>query len=210
MTIEQFLQWMHQPQTLNTEHIAELRKLCEEFPYFSICRILLTKALQNSDDVLLETEVRKTATYCHDRRRLFFTLYPLAETNNPTPEFATSFFNEIPHDYFSLEETKEPSDKSQSLKSLAQKLKDARLQKAQQKPIVVEAPTPEPKMETPVTTEEAVVYTEEEAIRLIKAKKFESALKILRVLHLNIPEKSVYFADQIRYLEKIIATINKS
>lgn len=210
MTIEQFSQWMHQPQTLNTEHIAELRKLCEEFPYFSISRILLTKALQNSDDVLLETEIRKTATYCHDRRRLFFTLYPLAETNNPTPEFAASFFNEIPHDYFSLEETKEPSDKSQSLKSLAQKLKDARLQKAQQKPIVVEAPTPEPKMETPVTTEEAVVYTEEEAIRLIKAKKFESALKILRVLHLNIPEKSVYFADQIRYLEKIIATINKS
>jgi hypothetical protein len=210
MTIEQFSQWMHQPQTLNKEHVAELRKLSEEFPYFSISRILLTKALQNSDDVLLETEIRKTATYCHDRRRLFFTLYPLAKTNNPTPEFAASFFNEIPHDYFSLKETKEPSDKSQSLKSLAQKLKDARLQKAQQKPVVVAVPTPEPKTETPVTTEETVVYTEEEAIRLIKAKKFESALKILRVLHLNIPEKSVYFADQIRYLEKIIATINKS
>jgi predicted protein tyrosine phosphatase len=210
MTIEQFSQWMHQPQTLNKEHIAELRKLCEEFPYFPISRMLLIKALQNSNDVLFETEIRKTATYCYDRRKLFFALYPLAETKTPTPEFSASFYNEIPHDYFSLEETKEPSDKSQSLKSLAQKLKDARLQKAQTKQVVAAAPTPEPKIETQVAAEETIVYTEEEAIRLIKAKKFESALKILRVLHLNIPEKSVYFADQIRYLEKIIATLNKS
>jgi len=53
-------------------------------------------------------------------------------------------------------------------------------------------------------------YTEEQAISLIKAKKYEEALEILRVLHFKIPEKSVYFADQIRYLEKIIATINQS
>jgi len=201
---------MHHPQTLNKEHIAELRELCEEFPYFSISRLFLTKALQNANDVLFETEIRKTATYCPDRRKLFFLLYPFAETNIQAFEFSTALYNELPTDYFSLEESPEPLDNSQSLKSLAQKLKNVRLQKAQREPVVAVAPNQEPITKSPVITEENILYTEEEAIRLIKAKNFKSALKILRVLHLNIPEKSVYFADQIRYLEKIVATLNKS
>lgn len=38
----------------------------------------------------------------------------------------------------------------------------------------------------------------------IKQKKYEQALTIIKRLSLDIPEKSVYFADQIRFLEYLI------
>ena len=38
----------------------------------------------------------------------------------------------------------------------------------------------------------------------IKQKKYEQALTIIRQLSLNFPKKSVYFADQIRFLELLI------
>ena len=211
MTIEQLSQWMREPNLLGKEQVAELRKLCEEFPYFPVSRMLLLKAMRNAEDVLFETETRKTATYCHDRRKLFFLLYPVSEAKAQTATLSSGLHNDLSSAYFSLNEINELSDKSQSLKNLAQKLKETRQQKTRQEPApVIVAPTPQPN-DQPVSEEaESLIYTEEEAIRLIKIKNFEKALKILRVLHLNIPEKSVYFADQIRYLEKIIATINKS
>lgn len=39
----------------------------------------------------------------------------------------------------------------------------------------------------------------------IKQQKYEQALTIIRRLSLNFPKKSVYFADQIRFLEYLIA-----
>jgi len=44
----------------------------------------------------------------------------------------------------------------------------------------------------------------------IKQKKFEKALEIIRKLNLIYPEKSRYFANQIRFLEKLIIYTNKN
>ena len=61
--------------------------------------------------------------------------------------------------------------------------------------ISVEAdqPTPEP-----------LPATEQNAYILIKKHDYQGALEIIKQLSLNIPEKSVYFADQIRFLKKLI------
>ena len=47
-------------------------------------------------------------------------------------------------------------------------------------------------------------FTETLARVYINQKRYDKALEIIRVLSLKYPEKNVYFADQIRYLEKII------
>jgi hypothetical protein len=97
------------------------------------------------------------------------------------------------------------------LKSLAQKLRKTR-QQAKENTVQDEAISQlgTSEAQRPIQTIDTNLYTEEMAIMLIKQKRYEEALKILHVIRLNIPEKSGYFADQIRFLEKIIAIIHKS
>lgn len=47
-------------------------------------------------------------------------------------------------------------------------------------------------------------FTETLARIYIKQKRYERALQIIEKLRLKYPEKNVYFADQIRFLEKLI------
>jgi hypothetical protein len=47
-------------------------------------------------------------------------------------------------------------------------------------------------------------FTETLANIYIKQRRYEKALEIIRGLSLKYPEKSIYFADQIRFLEKLI------
>ena len=42
----------------------------------------------------------------------------------------------------------------------------------------------------------------------IKQRRYEKALEIIQSLSLNFPEKSIYFADQIRFLKKLIVNEN--
>jgi len=65
--------------------------------------------------------------------------------------------------------------------------------------------SPPEEIKTVVTLE----ITESNAKKLIIAHKYKDAIEILRALNLNNPKKSVYFADQIRFLEKVIANSKK-
>ena len=40
----------------------------------------------------------------------------------------------------------------------------------------------------------------------IKQRKYSKALEIIKTISLKFPEKSIYFADQIRFLQKLIKT----
>ena len=58
-------------------------------------------------------------------------------------------------------------------------------------------------------TDENGVYTETFARICIKQGNYSRALQIIRQLNLDYPKKNAYFADQIRFLEKLIANNNK-
>jgi len=51
-------------------------------------------------------------------------------------------------------------------------------------------------------------FTETLAKIYIKQRKYSRALEIIRSLYLKYPEKNAYFADQIRFLEKLIINNN--
>ena len=51
-------------------------------------------------------------------------------------------------------------------------------------------------------------YTETLARIFLKQHRYDKALEIIKSLYLNFPNKSIYFADQIRYLE-ILVRINQ-
>jgi len=52
-------------------------------------------------------------------------------------------------------------------------------------------------------------FTETLAKIYLKQKRYDRALEIFKSLSLKYPEKNVYFADQIRYLDKLIINIKK-
>jgi len=58
-------------------------------------------------------------------------------------------------------------------------------------------------------TLEDVYFTETLANIYIKQKRYDKALEIIKQLSLKYPKKNIYFADQIRYLEKLIIHIKK-
>ncbi|MCQ2383705.1 MAG: hypothetical protein MJZ96_02325 [Paludibacteraceae bacterium] len=73
-----------------------------------------------------------------------------------------------------------------------------------------EEPVPQPQKSTDKGAEieaEMLPATEEMARQMIKEKKFSEALQILRRLIVENPEKSVYFAPQIRFVETILSNL---
>ena len=63
----------------------------------------------------------------------------------------------------------------------------------------------------PMDAEESLeesYFTETLAKIYIKQRKYSRALEIIRSLYLQFPEKNTYFADQIRFLEKLIINNN--
>ena len=52
-------------------------------------------------------------------------------------------------------------------------------------------------------------YTETLARIYLKQRRYSKALEIIRSLYLNFPNKNIYFADQIRFLE-ILVRINQN
>jgi hypothetical protein len=208
MTVNEFTSWMEHPESLKEPEAVALRELCDAYPYFPIARMLLLKSLQNTNDVRLEREIRRTATYCIDRRKLYFLLFPEKKLHfEEHAEPQSLIYNAFGSDYFAAETIGSPLPATESLKSLAQKLKEARKKAKEtlheQSLSVTNVPSRPPE-------KEADLYNEETAKQYIRDKQFEKALEILQQLYLKIPEKSVYFADQIRFIEKILATTHKS
>lgn len=77
---------------------------------------------------------------------------------------------------------------------------DGRIQLNQQPPKKEETKPAEAEREK----EGKEIFTEIMASIYIKQGKYESALKIIRQLSLKYPKKNRYFADQIRFLEKLV------
>ena len=72
--------------------------------------------------------------------------------------------------------------------------------------------SPVPVEETPEKAEEEVeeeYFTETLARIYIKQGRYSKALEIISRLSLQFPKKNAYFADQIRFLEKLIINSNK-
>lgn len=71
-----------------------------------------------------------------------------------------------------------------------------------------EEPKPQPKPQSPVkkpVVADDSMLSESLARVYIKQRKYAKAHEIISHLNLNFPQKSIYFADQLRFLEKLMA-----
>lgn len=70
-----FISIVQNPETLSNEHIPELKRILLEFPYFSTAHALLTKAYHENENINFEQQLRKTAAFALDRKRLHELLF---------------------------------------------------------------------------------------------------------------------------------------
>jgi hypothetical protein len=181
--------------------------MVEGFPYLTSARMLLSRALKQTNNIHFPNVARQTALYVRDRRLFYFFLFPeqLQQNvdNQQKPQPAGEYF------YLLDKIEKQGGDTRQSLRALAEKLKQARHEfsdgskEKQKNKDDIQALEKEDVRDDFYWQER-----EREAKKLILEKDFSAALAILREINFNNPKKSIYFADQIRFVEKIIQIYN--
>jgi len=218
MTHEEFIGVVRKPELVATEHISDFKELIDLYPYFAATRLFYAKALKDSKSIQFAGNLKIASLYCSSRRWLYYYLNP-DRLVSPVA-FRRERETKSGGDYFDLMTIVESDggDTKQSLKNLAERLKQARAVVVapelgietndinSDKHNIVPTELEKQTVETDVVSE---IISENKAKELIVAKKYAEAIEILKVLNLNNPKKSVYFADQIRFLEKIIANSKK-
>jgi len=218
MTGKEFILLVENPDSVDSSHSRDLINLVDKYPYFYQARLLWLKTLIMSDDIQTATEISRTALYSHDHRWLYFYLYP--EMRPEPAKVSKSRFEKFSGNYFDLLHVAdaEGGDTKLSLKKIAEQLKASRAQLHNENKVANETPKSQVKhagmVQVPVPdyypVSVAELYTEEKVRKLIREKKYQEALEILKHLYLINPKKSIYFADQIRFLEKVIVNSNKT
>jgi tetratricopeptide (TPR) repeat protein len=236
-------EWMKIPAAHNDEALAGLRSVLRQFPYFQAARYLYALHLLAAGDSRFNAELRKTACYAGDRRKLFYAVQsatfppewmarmekksgasnasfdlidsflsaqPMADTI-PSPLVVPSAEAPVP---YRLPDAPDEAD-SQAVPLQHQDIIDRFLDRSEQAPIkLTPRPVEREKVAAPTASaapaEPANSFLSETLVKIyIKQKKYEKALEIIRKLYLLYPEKNLYFADQIRYLETLIHNIKK-
>ncbi|MDD4198168.1 MAG: hypothetical protein PHZ12_02015 [Paludibacter sp.] len=205
------------PEAVEGRQATDLKELADRYPYFYQARLLYLKSLQQSDSIHFESQVGVTALYAADKDWLYFYLYPETRLNKAPDSYQRDA--RFSGSYFDLLEAAESEggDTRMSLKKIAENLKVSRAMWVHENKQPAE-PLPElqtatisPKVEIPVPDYFKYgqlpndMSLEEKSKLYIKQKKYREAIEILKQLNLINPKKSIYFADQIRFLEKVMA-----
>ncbi len=220
------------PELLNRETLYELRSIVARYPYFEAARLLMLRNLYLLHDPDFGTELRRSVLYVGDRRALCRLIEGYAdrvvddkpegeETGEPsldrTMSLIDAFLGTLPEeehkddtliaveavgDYAAMFLAGEDSDveAEASLPDLAADLAVPSVPLAEKTEESIEQDGEESLEESYFTETLAKIY--------IKQHKYSRALEIIRSLYLQFPEKNAYFADQIRFLEKLIINNN--
>lgn len=215
MTTDDLMTLMTRPDAVEGQFAPDLKELTERYPYFYQAKLLWLKSLQKSDSVHFESQIPLTALYAADQSWLYFYLYPerklVQEVHTRDAKFTGSYF-----DLLEAAEA-EGGDARLSLKMIAERLKASRVLMAneykteQSEKMERREVSDHSKIVVPVidyfryNDTSDPISLEERSKTLIKEKNYPEAIEILNQLNLINPKKSIYFADQIRFLEKIIA-----
>ena len=181
------------PERLDKETLHELRELVAKYPYYQVARLLLLQNLFLLHNPTFGEELRRAALFLPDRRVLFRMVEGSNYDIKPTP--------------LSLHEApaERGSDRTTSLIDDFIEHQDERLQLPEELTYVPDVGI---YYESAITPADEAFLTMTLAKIYIKQQRYEKALEIMQKVNLNNPKKSAYFADQIRFLHKLI--INKN
>ncbi len=227
MNKHDFIELLNKPVNINPIQAREIKEIINEFPFFQSARVIYLKALKDSGSFRYNNELKKTASYTTDRKILFnfISSEKFIKQNQPKKvEKTEKKPTKKEFNPFNLEESlKEPlifqKDEVFSFNTWLELSKNhlpITRKKTEQDDIIDNFIKSSPKiskidktkpLEVKVNTspEYPKLMTETLAKIYLKQKKYDSAIKAYEILSLKYPEKSSFFADQIKqikYLQK--------
>lgn len=264
MRFDNLILWLKNPEQLDRDSLLQLKALLDEYPCFTVARILYLKNLLALNDLRFSKELILTAMSVPDRKRLYYFIegktlpespytqenelesgegfsiidrfLNLAETKDKTIEKPlvektpdTEMTPDIPQesvipqesnfslDYASYLTQADSTDEDSALTMPGQDLIDAFLKNDTDSEPYMPRLKKESSEDLKETDQNSFIedlsedtFTETLAKIYLKQKRYDRALEIFKTLSLKYPEKNVYFADQIRFLEKLIQNIKNN
>ena len=203
--------------------VNELAEQLEHNPSFQTARLLYVYGLYQLQDARFGDELRKAALFIPDRRVLYHLLeddkmlldHPAEATprhqrptegTDRTQTLIESFLDQLPEQ--PQPHKAHPVDASVDYMAYLMQQPDAEVlpdatvdvnddeDDMEEENVIVVSEEQEPLNDPYFTETLAHIY--------IKQGKYSKAIEIIRRLSLNYPKKNRYFADQIRFLEKLI------
>lgn len=231
------------PEQLDKETLYDLRSYLALHPCVQPARLLLLQNLYLLHDATFDEELRRSAIYITDRRKIFNLIeaahYQLRHTEKHTQDKTNAgdrtisliddFLSSIPekeedkskkrkptpadaaYDYVAYLLESEEDDKNggtdETPQMKGQSLIDDFINNDSGKITLKDEPEYVPEMTDDSESSQqsdSGYFTETLAKIYIKQGRYEKALEIIRNLRQNYPQKNVYYADQMRFLEKLI------
>lgn len=206
---------------MDRETLYELRTIVALHPYFQTARLLMLQNLFILHDPTFSEELKRSAIHITDRSTLF-NLVEAPHYNLPKAETTPAKQEPTPQKEIVVEQPLAPtSDYTAYLNQMAddpeaprmkgQDLIDSFLHspKVPKDNVMSDTPPIQQVQDTATEDESESYFTETLARIYIKQGKYAKALQIIKRLSLAVPKKNAYFADQIRFLEKLINNNNK-
>jgi hypothetical protein len=205
---------------------AELKSIVEEFPYFQAARTLYLKELKSQDSFKYNHELKTTAAYTSDRSVLFnyivsFNVKHQELTEKNTATTSDGVLNKVgdnleigkPLPFSSTENHSFNQWLQLSPKKVIIRSREKPTQQTTRKEDLIDkfiqnSPKIGPlekgiKFTVPVSKNkyDVALMTETLAKVYLEQKKYENAMQAYKILSLKYPEKSGFFADQIKRIQ---------
>ena len=196
------------PCTMHKDESIYISNILEKFPYFQTAHILYSKALQNTKSIRFKSQLKKAAIYSGDRNLLFDIISQQEDSN-------ISKNTDIQK--LKKEDKKAEFHSFLDWISIVQTKKIVRSKKQNPDEIINIFLEKKPKIKNNTKQkffnasenarksikENNDIFTETLAKVYAKQEHFEKAILAYQKLSLKYPQKSSYFADQIKVIKKL-------
>lgn len=195
------------PYIIDKDESIYISNILENFPYFQTAHILYSKALQNTKSIRFKSQLKKAAIYSGDRNLLFDIISQQEDLNILKATIKHKLLKEEKKaelhsflDWISIVQTKKiVRSKKQNSDEIINIFLEKKPKIKNNKQRFFNASENAKKS----IVENNDIITETLAKVYAKQEHFEKAILAYQKLSLKYPQKSSYFADQIKVIKKI-------